>query len=90
MSASLHRKSIIKEIRDRGLNMINVQSHFEAAKALWVHRIFNTTNDEKMRIYIKILTRKYNFKMTFQADKMISYCKPLPTFYQEVVCAFNK
>ena len=86
----IQRKTLIGKLEKGGINIVDIESKFQAAKASWVKRITN-----KLSITYDILNDK-SLKMNISVYDVIKatiaeICKILkmPFFYQEVFSAFN-
>ena len=90
------RVKVIMSMEHGGLNMVDVQSYFEAIKANWINRLKNANPDNDCwaqipyRIFncigLDINHINYNFDSSVEFEAL----NDLPLFYKEVVQFYNK
>jgi hypothetical protein len=92
----IKRSVLINDINCGGLKMVDVESLFLSVKASWVVRLLNANEDE---VWTMVAHHLLNFIPNDDAfllklhmtDRNALICmNKLPTFYQEVIIAFNK
>ena len=93
----IKRKVLRLSVQQGGLNMLDVQLHFDALKATWVNRILLAKDSDKWSVIPKQKMSKLCFKQekvilytTFKSQKQFPQIVCLPKFYQEVICSYNK
>ena len=72
--------------------MIDIESHFKAVKAAWVHRIMNA-NQTLWTFLGKYFFSKFGddiiFNTTFTKESEFPALKQIPKFYREVIISYN-
>ncbi len=91
----IKRKSIINTLEKGGLNMVDVRSQLSAIKASWVGRIISAPSEHLWSYLPKQYLSKfgddyYILKTTFDQKSMFPSLTVIPTFYQDMVIAYNK
>jgi len=85
---------LYKPITEGGINLINIEAHFQALKASWVPRLLNHTNDAWTCIpqYYLNLFGPNLMILNFNFDNPVLFpeISKLPLFYQEIIISFNK
>ena len=89
------RNTLISDVANGGINMIDIESMFQAVKCSWAVRLFNA---DEYEIWPTIARNVYNlhrddfliFKLNFTNCKTASFIRGIPLFYQQVLLAFNK
>ena len=80
----IKRNTLIAEIEDDGINVIDVDSHILALKASWVSKIIDT-NDSWVALgkdYFNILSNFDIIRLKFNKVDTFLIMETLPTFYQ--------
>ena len=88
----IKRNTLIAEIADGGINMIDIDSHILALKASRISKIIDT-NDSWAALgkdYLNILPNFNIVRLTFNKVDTFPLVETLPTFYQDVILGFNK
>ena len=89
----IKRNTLIGNVNQGGLGMIDIESQFEAIKAAWVQRIISDNGHWSFlpKYYLNKLGENFEFlTMSFNRYKMFPYMKTIPLFYQEVIISFTK
>jgi exonuclease III len=90
----IKRNTLIGKIEDGGLNMVDIQSHFEALKAAWKDRIISQPKSEWNRIAYKYINQFGKNGVIFETDiteiKDLERINNIPIFYKQVICSYNK
>ena len=90
------RLKTIKNIKDGGLNMIDLESYFYSLKATWINRILNA--DPESQCWAQILLKYMkntnlninNYQLNFDDAVHFPEIYRLPKFYSEVLKTFNR
>ena len=92
------RRKTVGHISDGGISMIDVQSFFTSLKASWVIRfiqsIHNNVDDHQWCTLMKRHIDKFGknniiLHMTFRNEDEFPTLSTIPTFYKQVIIAFN-
>ena len=88
----IKRNVLINEIENGGLNMIDIESQFNAIKAAWVPRILKCKTQNWCNIPIYYL-QKYGDDFNLLKSNLINiksspYLLTLPLFYQQVILSY--
>ncbi len=92
----IKRTEIIGNILEGGIAMTDTLSFFEALKAAWIIRYFqsievNSQWSVLMKYYIDSFGKNnIILHMTFRNEKEFPYMNTITPFYREVITAFNK
>ncbi len=88
----VRRSTMIAPKLHGGLAMMDIASHFEAVKASWIKRYRGIDDWETiMKHHINSFgTENLVLHMTFEGPATFPAIMHLPSFYREVICAFNK
>ena len=89
----IKRNTLIGDLTQGGIKMIDVESHFMSFKATWVDRILNSNADWTAcgRYYFQLFGNPlYVLRCNFNQLKQLPMLKSIPRFYHEVIVAFNK
>ena len=90
----IKRNTLICDITEGGINMIDIDCFFDAIKSAWVKRITDS-NDEKWSHLPKQYLRKLGphymaLKMNFDNSQFFPQINTIPDFYQQVLLGFNR
>lgn len=90
----IKRTTLINDIQQGGVSMIDIESQFAALKAAWVPRFINSNGHLWYVIglhYLNSFGKNLNvLNMNFESTKQFEYLKKLPPVYQEMLLSFNK
>lgn len=89
----IKRNTMIGDISQGGINMVDTESFLNALKAVWVPRIANNLHDIWTYIpqcYFNQFGRDLLFNTSFQCEDDFPSIKCLPRFYRQIICAYNK
>jgi hypothetical protein len=89
----LKRTQLISNFKDGGLNIVDLQSKFNALKANWISKLHkNHDNWTKFgNYYLNLFGKdKAILSFNFHNSSQFPQIKLLPVFYQEVIISFNK
>ena len=90
----IKRSTVIREFKNGGINMLDIDMHFMSIKAGWVTKLLNYKGKWSTLFYHILaemgLPRDYIWKMSFRSVETLPQIKWLPVFYQEIIVAFNK
>ena len=89
------RKKITQELKDGGLNMVDIESIFRSFKAVWVSRIFQSNpcihgSVQLAHHYLKPFLNCSD-DLVFNFDSTVNFCEiqKLNSFYKEVFASYN-
>ena len=89
------RKKITQELKDGGLNMVDIESIFRSFKAVWVSRIFQSNPCihgwvQLAHHYLKPFL-DCSEDLVFNFDSTVNFCEiqKLNSFYKEVFASYN-
>ena len=91
----IKRTTINANMKDGGLNMIDIDAYLLSLKASWIPKILNIKGNWKkvFEHYVNSLgiqNFSYIFKMNFTDIKSVKAITKLPKFYIDVLIAYNK
>ena len=90
----IKRNTLICDLTEGGINMIDVDCFFDAIKAAWVKRITDAYKDKWSYLpkqFMKKLGPHYMaLKMNFDNIQYLPQIKSIPEFYQQVVLGYNR
>ena len=88
------RKNIIRQKCKGGLNMLDIDNFFLSLKAAWATRLMYGEGkwSDVFKWYIgrTFMPFDYVWKLSFRKIENFPLLKMLPTFYQQILLAFNK
>ena len=90
---SIKRKTIIANIREGGLNMIDIESQVIANRATWMHKILNSSGNWTFfgKTYIdKFGPNRIILRGNLCNQKFLPEIRNLPQFYQDVILSYNR
>ena len=81
----IKRNTLIGEIKDGGVNMVNIEHHFLALKASWVNKII--TSNETWSFQGNKLIKDFgpNHLLLYTNNTNNEYINKIPEFYQQVI-----
>ena len=89
------RIKVIKQVKEGGLNMIDIKSLFDSFKATWVPKIMNANPEihgwaQLSRLFLKKLIEcNLNLKMNFDDSVLFEELENIQQFYKEVIQCYN-
>lgn len=91
---NVKRSTVINSKQDGGLSMIDIDKFLDSLKAVWIDRLFNIPGKWKDILrnsleYIGI-TLDMLIKTSFMTNRSFPVIAQIPSFYQNVIVAFNK
>lgn len=87
------RNTMIGDLNNGGLKMIDVESHFVALKSSWVAKILNSDADWAQcgQYFFQLFGKSfYILRCNFNQLRQMPQLKIIPQFYRDVIVAFNK
>ena len=90
----IKRNTLIGQITDGGIGLVDINSKFKSLKAAWVARIIE--NKGNLGYFINCICKECNIDMMYlvktneRNENNYNIIKKLPLFYKEVFCAFNE
>jgi hypothetical protein len=92
----IKRIKMIRNVKNGGLNMIDLECYADSLKAMWINRIVSSNPDSDAWVQIPIYyfnkigidanNLRYNFDNTVEFHDL----KKLPYFYQRCIISYNK
>ena len=89
----IKRSTMISDIADGGLNLIDFDSKVKTLRAMWANRVLNDKADWTFfgKAYFSIFGPENLFlNFNFTDCKQLPLIKTIPTFYQNTILSFNK
>ena len=90
----IKRSTISKKLSEGGLNMIDIDCYIDSLKATWVPRFLNASGKwiDVLHHYMHRtgLSLEYVLKTNVRSVKELPILQLLPSFYREIILAFNK
>ena len=89
----IKRNQIINPIEEGGLNIIDIPSHFEALKAVWISRIMQDAAGDSWAMLPKYYLRNIGTALVTQLNftsEVLLNIQQIPHFYGEAVKAYSK
>ena len=88
----IKRNTLIADICEGGIQMMDIESQFEALKASWVVKLLNSIGSWSFlgNIYLNLLDNHNVLRLNFTDKRHFPLLKKLPPFYQDVITSFNK
>jgi len=89
----IRRKRIINTIELGGLNMVDIESHIEALRAVWVNRIQDASADAGWAILPRYYFGKVSQDLVTQFNFVsgtLCVLDSIPPFYRDTILAFSK
>ena len=87
----IKRKTIIGNIEQGGLKMIDVNSMFNALKIKWIQRYNNENNNAAWKNIFNDFIKPYGGKCIFYCNanrQIVNLWKQVPTFYKDVLISY--
>ncbi len=91
----IKRNILINDIKEGGINMIDVEAHFQSLKASWSSKINDLSSNEQWleiphQKLNKLGNKLYILNINLIDALKLPQLKSLPVFYQEIVYALSK
>ena len=88
----ISRALAVKTTNQGGLNMIDLEGHFQALKSSWIPRIIDSNDKWSLlaKQWFNKLGQNIALKMNFEKIEHFPAIKQIPLFYQEVIHGFSK
>ena len=89
----IKRNTLIADIENGGLNMVDLESKLESVKASWIPKILASTDTWSFYgnyLLNKLCSNNGVVKMNFTNIEQFIYLKKFPKFYQEAITSFTK
>ena len=87
----IKRKTIVQNLENGGLKMIDTNKFLKSLKSNWVKRLLDNTNDGLWKVFYKKKINKYGGKLGFESNistKDIIQLFPIKVFFQDVILSW--
>ena len=90
----IKRNTLICDLTEGGINMVDIDCFFDAIKSAWVKRITDTDEDKwsylPKQFMMKLGPHYMALKMNFDNIQCFPQIKNIPEFYQQVLLGYNR
>ena len=87
----IKRKTIVQNIENGGLKMIDTNKFLKSLKSNWIKRLLDTTNKGSWKVFYNKKINKYGGKQVFESNLNIKDLKqlfPNKGFFQDVMLSW--
>ena len=87
----IKRKTIVQNIENGGLKMIDTNKFLKSLKSNWVKRLLDTTNNGLWKVFYNKKINKYGGKLVFESNlntKDLIQLFPIKGFFQDVILSW--